>query len=81
MRLPMKRASLCLLALACATTAVFAQSAAEVPASALPHDVLIKNAIVMTVTHGNIKNGSVYMKDGKIAAVGEERECACQHYR
>ena len=25
----------------------------------------------MTVTHGNIKNGSVYVKDGKIAAVGE----------
>ncbi len=35
------------------------------------HDVLIKNATVMTVTHGNIKNGSVYLKDGKIAAVGE----------
>jgi imidazolonepropionase-like amidohydrolase len=35
------------------------------------HDVVIKNATVMTVTHGNIKNGSVYIKDGKIAAVGE----------
>jgi imidazolonepropionase-like amidohydrolase len=35
------------------------------------HDVLIKNAVVMTVTHGNIKNGSIYIKDGKIAAVGE----------
>jgi imidazolonepropionase-like amidohydrolase len=35
------------------------------------HDIVIKNAIVMTVTHGNIKNGSVYIKDGKIAAVGE----------
>lgn len=34
-------------------------------------DVVIKNAMVMTVTHGNIKNGSVYIKDGKIAAVGE----------
>ena len=34
-------------------------------------DVLIKNAVVMTVTHGNIKNGSIYVKDGKIAAVGE----------
>ncbi len=36
-------------------------------------DVLIKNAVVMTVTHGNIKNGSIYVKDGKIAAVGENR--------
>jgi imidazolonepropionase-like amidohydrolase len=35
------------------------------------HDIVIKNAIVMTVTHGNIKNGSIYIKDGKIAAVGE----------
>ena len=34
-------------------------------------DVLIKNAVVMTVTHGNIKNGSILVKDGKIAAVGE----------
>src|SRR6195256_2559040 len=35
------------------------------------HDVVIKNAVVMTVTHGNIKNGSIYIKDGRIAAVGE----------
>ena len=34
------------------------------------NDVVIKNAIVMTATHGNLKNGSVYIKDGKIAAVG-----------
>jgi imidazolonepropionase-like amidohydrolase len=33
-------------------------------------DVVIKNATVMTVTHGNIQNGSIYIKDGKIAAVG-----------
>jgi imidazolonepropionase-like amidohydrolase len=33
-------------------------------------EVLIKNAVVMTVTHGNIQNGSVYIKDGKIAGVG-----------
>jgi imidazolonepropionase-like amidohydrolase len=47
-------------------TAAFAQSA-----PAAHHDVLIKNATVMTVTHGNVKNGSIYIKDGKIAAVGE----------
>jgi imidazolonepropionase-like amidohydrolase len=34
------------------------------------HDVVIKNAIVMTAAHGNIQNGSIYIKDGKIAAVG-----------
>src|SRR5260370_29169872 len=35
------------------------------------HDGVIKKATVMTVTHGNIAHGSVYIKDGKIAAVGE----------
>jgi imidazolonepropionase-like amidohydrolase len=35
------------------------------------HELVIKNAIVMTVTHGNIQNGSVYIKDGKIAALGK----------
>src|ERR1035438_185933 len=39
--------------------------------SAAHHDVVIKNATVMTVTHGNIKNGSIYIKNGKIPAVGE----------
>jgi len=36
-----------------------------------PTDVVIKNAYLMTVTHGNIKNGSLYIKNGKIAAIGE----------
>jgi len=36
------------------------------------HDVVIRNATVMTATHGNISHGSVYIKDGKIAAVGED---------
>ena len=36
------------------------------------NNVLIKNAIVMTVTHGNIQGGSIYVKDGKIAAVGKD---------
>jgi len=35
------------------------------------NEVVIKNAVVMTVTHGSISNGSVYIKDGKIAAVGK----------
>ena len=35
-------------------------------------EVLIRNAVVMTVTHGNIQNCSVHIKDGKIAAVGKD---------
>lgn len=34
-------------------------------------EVVIRNAYVMTVTHGNLKSGSVYIKGGRIAAVGE----------
>jgi imidazolonepropionase-like amidohydrolase len=48
------------------TAAVFAQQAGSVH-----NEVVIKNATVMTVTRGNIKNGSIYIKDGKIIAVGE----------
>ncbi len=49
------------------------QVAAQQSAVPLPrNDVVIKNAVVMTVTHGNIQNGSVYIKDGKIAAVGKD---------
>jgi imidazolonepropionase-like amidohydrolase len=55
-------------ALLCACLTLLSASAV---AQSPHHDVLIKNATVMTVTHGNIKNGSIYIKDGKIAAVGE----------
>ena len=55
-----------LLAVAAITLAAFAQDSPP-PA---PTDVLIKNATVMTATHGNIPNGRIYIKDGKIAAVG-----------
>src|SRR5690242_10679381 len=33
-------------------------------------ELVIKNARIMTASHGTIPNGSVYIKDGKIAAVG-----------
>src|SRR3989454_4262124 len=36
------------------------------------NEAVIKNAVIITVTHGNLKNGSVYIKDGKIAAVGKD---------
>ena len=49
-----------------------ALSAAQTPPSPSTHnDLVIRNAFVMTATHGNIRNGGVYVKDGKIAAVGE----------
>jgi imidazolonepropionase-like amidohydrolase len=65
----MQRTRQFVLLFACVTAALacaFGQTA-----SSKTGDVLIKNAVVMTVTHGNIRNGSIYVKDGKIAAVGE----------
>src|SRR5262249_45000498 len=38
---------------------------------AQPNEVVIKNAVIVTASHGSIQNGSVYIKDGKIAAVGK----------
>lgn len=45
-------------------------TAQDVPSA--HNEVVIKNALIMTATHGNIPNGSVYIKDGKIAAVGKD---------
>ncbi len=33
--------------------------------------MLIRNATILTVTKGTIENGSILVRDGKIAAVGE----------
>jgi imidazolonepropionase-like amidohydrolase len=49
------------------------QSSAQQSAEPSAHnEVLIKNAVVMTAAHGNIQNGSVYVKDGKIVSVGKD---------
>ncbi len=62
-RIPIRSAVLSLL--------MAAMAVAQQPAGPAAHnEVVIKNATVMTVTHGKIPNGSVYIKDGKIMAVG-----------
>jgi imidazolonepropionase-like amidohydrolase len=43
---------------------------AQTPPPTKGGDVLIKNATLLTATHGRIEHGSVYVKDGKIAAFG-----------
>jgi imidazolonepropionase-like amidohydrolase len=57
-----------LLALCLAMT--LAVAAAQSPA-AVSNDIMIRNATVMTATHGTIPNGSVWIHNGKIQAVGE----------
>ncbi|HXO39497.1 MAG TPA: amidohydrolase [Candidatus Acidoferrum sp.] len=40
-------------------------------APAIHSDVVIKGGTILTVTHGKIENGSIYIHNGKIAAVGQ----------
>jgi len=47
----------------------FASRAATSPEA--PSVILIQNATVLTVSHGIIEHGSILIKDGKIAAVGQ----------
>ena len=53
----------------CLTMTIAPASAQSAPA--VPNDIIIKNAVVMTATHGTIPNGSVWIHNGKIQAVGE----------
>jgi imidazolonepropionase-like amidohydrolase len=39
-------------------------------ASSAPRETLIQNATIMTASHGTIKNGSILIRNGKIAEVG-----------
>ncbi len=50
-------------------TLAFTLTAVSIAAQA-PTDLVLKNATVMTVTHGVIPNGSVWVHNGKIAGVG-----------
>ncbi len=43
----------------------------EAGPSAFHNDVVIKGATLLTVTHGRIENGSLYIHNGKIAAIGK----------
>src|SRR5271170_2645952 len=42
------------------------------PQSTPPHDIVISNATVMTVTHGTLDHASVWVHAGKIAGVGAQ---------
>ena len=71
------RLALCLLTLTLLTVAAVAQQEstwARQPAATAPihNEVLIKGGTLLTVTHGRIENGSIYIKDGKIVAVGKD---------
>jgi imidazolonepropionase-like amidohydrolase len=45
---------------------------AQVPSAQANNTILIENATLLTITHGNIEHGSILIRDGKIAAVGAD---------
>src|SRR5689334_9827396 len=55
--------------LLCFSCFAYCASAATPPDT--PSVILIQNATVMTVSHGTIEHGSILIKDGKIAEVGQ----------
>ena len=57
---------LCLPCLFC-----FANSATAATPPDAPSVILIQNATVMTVSHGTIEHGSILIRDGRIAEVGQ----------
>lgn len=60
------------LAFASAITGVclFSVATATAQSPTAPADLVIKNATVMTASHGTIQHGSVWLHNGKIAGVG-----------
>ena len=52
-----------------AAAATPAQPTADIPSP--QNDVVIRGGTILTVTHGKIENGSIYIHNGKIAAIGK----------
>lgn len=52
-----------------AAAATPSQPALDVPP--IVNDVVIRGGTILTVTHGKIENGSIYIHNGKIAAIGK----------
>ena len=46
------------------------EKAAAAAMDAAPSAILIRNATILTVSHGTIEKGDILIKDGKIAAIG-----------
>jgi imidazolonepropionase-like amidohydrolase len=52
-----------------AAAATPVQLASDIPQA--QNDVVIRGGTILTVTHGKIENGSIYIHNGKIAAIGK----------
>src|SRR5262245_23103141 len=54
------------------TNAKVTAGASSAVTNAAPTETLIKNATILTASHGTINNGSILIRDGKIAEVGPD---------
>lgn len=54
------------------TLAMAVSALGQSGSSAQSSETLIKNATILTASHGTIKNGSILIRNGKIAAVGAD---------
>ena len=71
MKISATRLLLCaMIALATASLLAANENAAGASMDAPPPVILIRNATILTVSHGTIDKGDILIKDGKIAAVG-----------
>src|SRR5215469_7983490 len=71
MKISATRLLLCaMIALATASLLAANENAAGASMDAPPPVILIRNATIITVSHGTIDKGDILIKDGKIAAVG-----------
>src|SRR5262245_59840536 len=51
--------------------AVASQALGQQSSPAIQYDVVTEGGTILPVTYGEIENGSIYIHDGKIAAVGQ----------
>src|SRR5260370_33288336 len=49
---------------------------AQQPRAENPAEMLIRNATVLTITHGTLQNSDVLIRKGKIAAIGKNLKAA-----
>src|SRR5438445_9971565 len=76
MELTMKRSIAHILLLAMFASLSWTTGLAQKPAGDQPGETLIRNATVLTITHGKLENADVLMRKGKIAAVGKNLKAA-----
>jgi imidazolonepropionase-like amidohydrolase len=65
-----------LVLLSLVATLPFRPALAQQPTAENPTETLIRNATVLTITHGTLQNSDVLIRKGKIAAIGKNLKAA-----